>query len=142
MSEAGTAVATPSPRFTGDLIAVGALFAFVVVATITGLQDSGSGIGFAGLAAVLFAVAAFMIMRRPSPAAASTDDLTRSDKLERLLAPTLAELEATRVETVRKANLRMSLLMPLGLGARRGICHPDLSRRAAFAVDATPSNSA
>jgi hypothetical protein len=107
-------------------LALGLLvFGAVVVASYRQGHDLGhllTGV-FTGLftALLVAAGAAWAAMALLSPKAApTTPDLAEASELERLLAPTLTELEAARATTVHQVNLRMATRIPLAMAAGAG----------------------
>jgi hypothetical protein len=111
------------------LLAVGGLalliFVSVVMASVRRSHDIGgilTGV-FTGLfAALLFAVVgAWGLVWLVTPKAADAPpDMTKAGELEKLLAPTLAELETARAEIVQKVHMRMVTRLPLGVAAGVG----------------------
>ena len=77
---------------------------------------------FSGLFAALMVAAAgaWMLIWLVSPRDAKTRDLSKASELERLLAPTLSELEAARADVVRQVNARLTTRVPIGLAGGVG----------------------
>lgn len=122
-------VATSGPRpephptaaraalFGGLLIGL-TVFLAVVIASIRrspGVEGllSGTFTGlFAGLLVAAAAAWAALALMTPRPAKARTDT-QKGDELERLLAPTLSQLETARAETLHQVNLRLISRIPI-----------------------------
>jgi hypothetical protein len=104
------------------LLAAGAL-AIVIGVPVLSFRQSSNWVGaFEGLFAGLFLALLFCTVglwlivwarKSPQPAAAGTQSL--AGELDRLLAPTLRELEILRVETIRVVKSRSVTRLPAGI---------------------------
>jgi hypothetical protein len=125
---------TPDPADRRSTIGRAALSGSLVLAVmiflagVTSSYHRSHGIGeilggvFTSLFAALLvaAAASWAAMSLISKAATAPPDLAKASDLERLLAPTLTELEAARTDIVHQVNVRLVTHVPLGVAA--GVC--------------------
>lgn len=103
-----------------------AVVIFVAGVTASYHRSHGTGEILGGVFTSLFvallvaAAASWAAMSLVSKVATAPPDLAKAGDLERLLAPTLTELEAARTGIVHQINVRLVTHMPLGVAA--GVC--------------------
>jgi hypothetical protein len=111
------------------LLAVGALSLVIFVAVVTAAYRRSPSVDglltgvFTGLfAALLFAAAGgWALVQLISPKPKPLSDLGEAAELEQVLGPSLAELEAVRLETLHQVNARLTTRLPLSIAVGVGV---------------------